>query len=497
MEQSPRLSLSYVAPSQAQKHVTVNETFRRLDALVQAVVRSRTETEEPADPEEGDAYVIPAGASGDAWDAFDAGDLAAFQDGAWARIAPFEGLRAWVADAGELVVYDGAAWGALSGGGGETAAKFGINTTADATNKLAVKSDAVLFHHDDVTPGSGDVRAIVNKASAGDTASVLFQTGASGRAEFGLAGDDDFHVKVSPDNFSTSHEAMIIDKNTGVIHSMPGVMIGAASYIFGGTYFQMSADGFGEAAFTAHADSGTASAVGYRSRGTRASPTIVQNNDNVFNFFCRGYDGVAYRNLAGIRFYVDGTPGSSDMPGRMTFNTSTDGSIDLAARMTIYSNGGVVIGSPTGGSKGAGTLNAVGVYDDNTLLTCYVFDQALDGAIDTAKWDGKVPDRIDKDDDQKEVGRTKRAHLPMRKFVARIGGDYDPLTLDGYARHWREKRHLTSMPNEATFDPEKGMAAGEWVQRLVEAAEIQAVLIETLNQRLKALEERPGDVTRA
>jgi len=35
MFKSPNLDLTYVAPSQAQKHVTVNETFRRLDALVQ------------------------------------------------------------------------------------------------------------------------------------------------------------------------------------------------------------------------------------------------------------------------------------------------------------------------------------------------------------------------------------------------------------------------------------------------------------------------------
>jgi hypothetical protein len=498
MEQSPRLSLSYVAPNQAQKHVTVNETFRRLDALTQASVRSRTETAEPAEPEEGDAYVIPSGASGAAWDAFDAGDLAAFQDGAWARIAPFEGLRVWVADSDEFAIYDGAAWAALSGGGSsETAAKFGINTTADATNKLAVKADAALFNHDDVTPGSGDMRIVVNKASAGDTASVLFQAGAAGRAEFGLAGDDDFHLKVSPDNFSTSYEAMIIDKGSGLVHSVPGLVVGAGAFISGTSLIEAAKEGYADIALAAHDASGYASIIGYRSRGTRASPAAVQANDNVFNFFCRGYDGSAYRNLGGIRFFVDGTPGANDMPGRMTFHTSTDGTSDLATRMTVYANGGVVIGSPTGGSKGAGTLNASAVYDDNTLLTCYVFDQALDGAVDAAKWDAKVPDRIEKDEEEKEVSRTSRAHLPMRKFAARIGTDFDPLTLDGYARHWREKRHLTSMPNEAAFDPEKGMAAGEWIQRLVETAEIQAVLIETLNQRLKAVEEGPGGVKRA
>ena len=36
----------------------------------------------------------------------------------------------------------------------------------------------------------------------------------SGRAEFGLTGDDDFHAKVSPDG-STFHEGYIIDRNTG------------------------------------------------------------------------------------------------------------------------------------------------------------------------------------------------------------------------------------------------------------------------------------------
>ena len=81
----------------------------------------------------------------------------------------------------------------------------------------------------------------------------------------------------------------------------------------------------------------------------------------------------------------------------------------------------------------------------------------------------------------------KRRHEPMRNFAARIGTNHDPLTLDGYARHWKEKRHLTSMPNEAVFDPMDGMATGEWIQRLVETVEIQAVLIEELNQNINAL----------
>ncbi|GJL91690.1 DUF2793 domain-containing protein [Hyphococcus sp.] len=217
MEQSPRLSLSYVMPSQAQKHVTVNESFRRLDALTQMSVLSRSETAEPGAPSEGEAYILPSGASGDVWDGYDEHDIAVYHDGAWARITPGEGFRAWVSDDDEFVVFDGSDWVALSSGGAsETAAKFGINTGADATNKLAVKSDAVLFNHDDVTPGSGDCQVKINKDAAGDTGSLLFQTGASGRAEFGLAGDDDFHVKVSADG-SSWNEAIRVKKDTGFL----------------------------------------------------------------------------------------------------------------------------------------------------------------------------------------------------------------------------------------------------------------------------------------
>jgi len=46
----------------------------------------------------------------------------------------------------------------------------------------------------------------------------------------------------------------------------------------------------------------------------------------------------------------------------------------MAERARIYSNGGFVVGSPTGGNKGAGTINASAVYDDNALLTDYVFE---------------------------------------------------------------------------------------------------------------------------
>ncbi|MBS2268064.1 DUF2793 domain-containing protein, partial [Salmonella enterica subsp. enterica serovar Typhimurium] len=56
MDQTPNLQLPYIAPSQAQKHVTHNEAIRALDALVQLCVASRTLKEPPAEPREGNRY---------------------------------------------------------------------------------------------------------------------------------------------------------------------------------------------------------------------------------------------------------------------------------------------------------------------------------------------------------------------------------------------------------------------------------------------------------
>jgi parallel beta-helix repeat protein len=90
--------------------------------------------------------------------------------------------------------------------------------TPDATNVISANLPAVLYNH----AGAG-VQVKLNKAAAGDTASFLFQTGFSGRAEIGTLADDDFHFKVSPDNFSTSFDAIIIDKDDGSVNIPLGI----------------------------------------------------------------------------------------------------------------------------------------------------------------------------------------------------------------------------------------------------------------------------------
>jgi hypothetical protein len=52
----------------------------------------------------------------------------------------------------------------------------------------------------------------------------------------------------------------------------------------------------------------------------------------------------AYKNAAEIRAIVDGTPGSGDMPGRLEFLTTPDGSATPALRMAIDNAGNVKMG---------------------------------------------------------------------------------------------------------------------------------------------------------
>ncbi len=221
MEKTPNLSMPYLAAAQAQKHVTHNEAIRSLDAVVQIGVLDRDLATPPASPGDGDRYIIGANATDD-WLGKD-NQLAAFQDNAWMFYGPGEGWLAWVADEDKLLVFDGAAWSEVSGSAGGSvnpAQLVGVNTTADTTDRLSVSSPNSLFSHD----GAGH-RLKINKASAADTATTLYQTGFFGRAEMGLAGDDDFHFKVSPDGVSWK-EAILIDKDTGTV-TFPNTSLGS------------------------------------------------------------------------------------------------------------------------------------------------------------------------------------------------------------------------------------------------------------------------------
>ncbi len=115
MDTTANLELPYIMAAQAQKHVTHNEALRALDALVQLSVADRDLAIPPSSPAEGSRYIVAASASG-AW-AEKSGMIAAWQDGAWAFLAPREGWICWIADEDFAAVWTGTAWVRLPGTG--------------------------------------------------------------------------------------------------------------------------------------------------------------------------------------------------------------------------------------------------------------------------------------------------------------------------------------------------------------------------------------------
>lgn len=216
-ETSPTLALPYLQPAQAQKHVTHNEALRILDAVTQLSVLNAELNTPPLLPSEGDRYIVGT-AGTDAW-AGQGHNIALWVDGVWQFFVPLIGWRADIGSSGATLRFDGAEWV-------EPAAPeiefqnlplMGVNATADPTNRLSVAADATLLSHS----GAGH-QVKMNKSAAGDTASLVFQTGFSGRAEIGTTGDDNFAIKVSADG-SSFLRAIQVDRATGSVTIGEGI----------------------------------------------------------------------------------------------------------------------------------------------------------------------------------------------------------------------------------------------------------------------------------
>lgn len=220
-DNSDRLGLPYLQPSQAQKHVTHNEALRMLDLAVQLTIEEDGAETPPSAPEAGQIWALGPAPTG-AW-AGQAGRLAGWIDGAWAFTAPATGWRAYDMATGALRIWDGTGWQAPATEISGPVTELGIQTGADATNRLAVQSPASLFTHD----GAGH-QVKINKAGASDTAALLFQSGWTGHAEIGLAGDTDLSLKTSADGSAWS-TALAAEAATGRVGFPSGITLGSGS----------------------------------------------------------------------------------------------------------------------------------------------------------------------------------------------------------------------------------------------------------------------------
>ncbi|MCW5976497.1 MAG: tail fiber domain-containing protein [Bryobacteraceae bacterium] len=213
-----------------------------------------------------------------------------------------------------------------------------------------------------------------------------FITGRSGSAD-GLAsavGRSTTQLQTNIDNLGSSLQTNIdglltspeisgnayFSGNVGIGTSTPAGLLhlqgngGAALY--NNTLLQMTADS-GQAGFSfdGYRDSPNGNYfLSRQARGTLSAPTVSLEGDRLFSFTTSGYSAAlgGFREAAAFRMYVDGeadTAGdTTDMPGRISFWTSPNGSATLAERMTIKNNGNVGISTTAPSAKLAITQSA-------------------------------------------------------------------------------------------------------------------------------------------
>jgi len=102
-----------------------------------------------------------------------------------------------------------------------------------------------------------------------------------------------------------------------------------------------------------------------RSNGSIASPTAVASGDGLGGILFEGYDGSNPIRAALITAAVDGTPGSSDMPGRLVFSTTADGASSPTERVRINTAG--AFKASNSGSYSSTTSSSHELNNNNTV----------------------------------------------------------------------------------------------------------------------------------
>lgn len=176
MSNTTNLEMPFLEAAQAQKHVTLNEALQVLDGVVQLSVLSASVSTPPADPEEGDRYLVAPAASG-VWSGHDHA-VAVRQDGVWAFHQPKPGWRAHVQSEHSMRTFLGGRWRA-----GVVLNPFGAATVFEAPYEehalaLASTSDTSL-----VIPARSLLLGVTALVTVPVTGATSFSVGLDGEPQ--------------------------------------------------------------------------------------------------------------------------------------------------------------------------------------------------------------------------------------------------------------------------------------------------------------------------
>ncbi|MGB0660665.1 MAG: DUF2793 domain-containing protein [Mangrovicoccus sp.] len=177
MSNTANLELPLLQPSQAQKHVTVNEALGVLDSVAQLTLVSMTTATPPGGALDGEGYLVPLGATGD-WVGAE-GLIAIFSNNGWRIVKPQPGWRTYVRDQGAVYIFDGIDWH--------------CDAVAATANGAATQMSITEIDHTITAGANNSTAALIPPYSVvfGVTARVISDiTGANGWS-LGVAGHSD------------------------------------------------------------------------------------------------------------------------------------------------------------------------------------------------------------------------------------------------------------------------------------------------------------------
>lgn len=108
MTTTARFALPLIAAGQAQKEIYHNEALAAIDAALHPCVSEAPRADPPAQPEDGESWIVAADGIG-AWEGQD-DSLATWTAGGWRFTQPIPGMIVWNRTAGCWAHWSGATW---------------------------------------------------------------------------------------------------------------------------------------------------------------------------------------------------------------------------------------------------------------------------------------------------------------------------------------------------------------------------------------------------
>lgn len=213
------------------------------------------------------------------------------------------------------------------------------------------------------------------------------------------------------------------------------------------------------------ADAGGSNFFLFKSRNaTIGSQTVVQSGDALGTINWSGSDGTDAEVGASIAAAVDGTPGTNDMPGRLVFSTTADGSGTPTERMRISADGTIKtsstisVGGATPSTSGAGITfpatqsastdaNTLDDYEEGSFTVTYTASSGSFGAITYTGQDGYYV----------KIGRVVFFNFTISTSAVTIGTASGELRISGFPF----TAGLTNQASNSTFAGRSSGFSGE------------------------------------